>query len=186
MLEPIKVIIHDFPKFISEFLDFETFAIDIKSKANIYLNVHKTEIKPFSLKNILKSDHIITWLRAKSNPKISIKNKSLTKINQMATFNIKEAFDVKSVKGKVNTVQIAKGNIELKNKLYLDVNRYAMGTAYKLGYWDSAIKNLASADGTIMDEISAFELGYLNDYSNKLLDVDNLTVDNMSILRVDE
>lgn len=166
MLEPIKVIIQDFPKFLSEYFNLDLFAIKTDIRAKMQLTVYNAVVKPFALKFHINNSDLITQINAKFEVKMTMVNTILTKMRQKATSNTKLSIKFSANDKKVKLLQRATGALSLGMKSYLQPNGYVIGTALKLGYWDG-----------LPDSPNGY---------TKLSDMDNIDMYDIAILKSDE
>lgn len=162
MLKPLVVIIQDFPLFATWYFTMKAFAIKCYSKSKQKINFHKQTIKLFAIRQKILDG--MAYIKNIAKPKkiilFAIKNKISSLIKIIAKSSNKIAI-------KVNANLLAKikqkvtGKIETgKFKAYLKKDGYMIGIPATLGHWD--------------------------DYGNRTLgDMDNLTMSDLAILKVD-
>ena len=157
MINPIRVIVHDFPKLLSDFLDFKSFAIKCQlTSTKIQLLVHNALSKISIIDSKILDGYAIIYLNAKFQNPISfaIKSSSTSHINQTASWNNnKFAIKAKTTEGTTKIRQYATCSCKLgAPKFSFDPNLYTIGRYYTLGYWDDF--TLEQMDGLTMQELS--------------------------------
>lgn len=139
MIEPIKVIIQDFPLFLSENLYMKLFAINVSGKSKEKVILHRSQIKisPIAiLSNILKNS-IHTLQKTKLYTALfAIRNNISVKLVQHSKFLTNFRIDVYNTPNTTKIWQRGTGKINISNKIYTTRNGVSVGVPLTLGYWD--------------------------------------------------
>lgn len=142
MLEPIKVIIQDFPLFFSEYFYTKLFAITAKAQHKEKMNVHQGNMKSklFAITGKLNDK-----VKMKYNATFTIKHAIKAKINNLINITQRtkaySAFSLDAVVHGLGKI-FQRANIDNKvmaSKCYLAENGYSIGIPLTLGYWDGAV-----------------------------------------------
>lgn len=139
MIEPIKVIIQDFPLFLSENLYMKLFAINISGKLKERTVLHRSQIKisPMAiLSNILKNS-IRIFQNTKLYTKVfAIKNNISVKLVQRSELLTKFRVNAYNTPNTAKILQRGTGKVNISNKIYTTINGVSVGMPLTLGYWD--------------------------------------------------
>lgn len=133
MLEPIKVIVQDFPKFLSEFIDCTICAFKAYAKAKVILPIkpeNPMNLKINSVKCSFLDSHIKETYRVKSNVSFGIETSANATINQKGFGE--SQFEIR-IKGKGKQNMKAAGTVKINSiKCSLDPNSFYIGVPVRL------------------------------------------------------
>lgn len=155
MLAPIRIIIHDFPNFLSEYVKTKLFAVKANAAAKINLFVHPN--KPMHTYVGKVKNYAVQKLRVKGKfrTRISIKGSASPGVKLKGKLRIKNAIKARSltkvrVKGKISSSKMG------RHRAYLIASKYYIGITLTLEHWDD--KRLEDIDGITMGDMSIIEV----------------------------
>lgn len=192
MIEPIKVIIQDFPLFLSEYFNMKLFAITTKAhnKEKTWVHSLEAKISPMAIKLRGIKDKLIILQKTKlSSTLFAIKSNVTTKLAQYSSILTQFKLDIYNDINKVKIIQKTNGKINIHDNIYAIKDRVSVGVPLTLGYWDGAVNEnfLKKFDSSELFTLDPQKLIALDGKeTNTLLGtMDLLTIQQCSILIVD-
>lgn len=106
MLEPIKIIIQDFPKYISEYLSFDLFAFLMKAKSKMKIIIRNAKVD-FKIRATLISQFVKLYMVIYPHFQIATRSTAVAKMVMFINFHHEFGFKVDVVDKLVKLWQIA-------------------------------------------------------------------------------
>jgi hypothetical protein len=151
MIQPIKVIVHDFPNFLSEYVQTKLFSL--KASARLLNKIIIRDIRGF-MGGYFAEVQAETNIKGKGSLKTAFISNSIGKMRLKEEGNLKLKLNANGV-SKIKTAGTGTTPL-MKHKAYLVPEKYYIGVTLKLSYWDD--KELEDIDGITIGDMSITDI----------------------------